>query len=166
MNCSSRSGVNYRSFHWQCAGCCWSSTQCWQRSTNLYALWLCRDSATKEDVLRPFSSIWGFDFLVDLPKPYNFAFRIYCRSFVSVPQAGPGDWEKVWLSGVGAGALQWRVQFLTHFSVLTLFYRVHRSSCVCDILEQEGNWRDAIVWTPVLKKAAFAYVGQVDISFY
>lgn len=58
-----------------------------------------------------------------------------CQSPVQIP----GDWKKVWLSGVGVGGLQWRVQFLTHLdrtmSAPTLFYQVQRPSSVYDVLE-------------------------------
>lgn len=82
-----------------------------------------------QDVLHAGSSTSGFDFFADLPKPYNFAFSIYCRSYLSVLYASPkGVGEKAWLSGVGVGGLQWRAQFLTHLSSLTLFYQVHRHS--------------------------------------
>lgn len=61
-----------------------------QGSTNALSPLALLGQCYKEDVLHPGSSGLGFGFLVDLPKPYNFAFRICCRSYVSVPCACPG----------------------------------------------------------------------------
>lgn len=96
LNCSSMSGMNHRSFHWQCTGRCWSSTQCWNqlRGTNPQCPLALLGHSYKEDVLHPTFSIRGFDFLGDLQEPYNFVFRMYCRSFVSVPHAWPGGLEE------------------------------------------------------------------------
>lgn len=65
-----------------------------QRSTNPLSPLALLGQCYREDALHPGSSGLGLDFLADLPKPYNFSFRIYCRSYVSVPCADPGGLEE------------------------------------------------------------------------
>lgn len=64
-----------------------------QRSTNPLsplALW---DGATRRMFFIPFLPFWDLIFLL-IGKPYNFAFRIYCRSYMSVPHACPVGLEE------------------------------------------------------------------------
>lgn len=63
-----------------------------QRSTNPLSPLALLGGCYKENVLHSGSLISGFDFFVDLPKPYNFAFSIYCSSCLPGPYASPGSW--------------------------------------------------------------------------
>lgn len=63
-----------------------------QRSTNALSPLALLGGCYRENVLHSGSLISRFDLFVDLPKPYNFAFKIYCSSCLPVPYVSPGSW--------------------------------------------------------------------------
>lgn len=133
LNCSRMSGMNHRSFHWQCTGRCWSSTQCWNQlreAQTLNVLWLCWDRATRRMFFIPLPPPGGLISLVIYKSPTILHSEYTAGALCQPPMHDMGDWKKVWLSGAGVGGLQGRVQFLKHLSALTFLYQVPRHSCM------------------------------------
>lgn len=109
LNCSSMSGMNHRTFHWQCTGRCWSSTQCWNQlreAQTLNVLWLCWDTATRRMFFIPLSPSGGLISLVIYKSPTILYPEYTAGALCQSPMHDLGAWKKVWLSGAGVGGLQ------------------------------------------------------------
>lgn len=98
-----------------------------REAQSLHTLWLCWEGATRRALFILFlpSGEW---FPCWFTKALQFCTQNILQELcVSPPCTTWGAGGRSGSSGVGVGGLQWRVQFLTHLSALTLFYHTQAS---------------------------------------